>query len=81
MGKCTAVIGLNHSWVQYENSNDGEENHYRDVYDFEGNIQYMDGETCEIIAMDENTVTLMNDCNEYETFIISREQFDCDFVL
>lgn len=73
-------------WVTYSNSNEGEENYYRDVFSkVTGGLIYCFGESCKIEGYDEEKqkVTLSNDNiddNDYPAiFIISYEQFKADF--
>jgi len=67
-------------WVTCEDGNDGEKDHYRDVW-VDGILAYCFGETCIILGIDNsnNTVTLEN--NEQQIFSIPYEQYVKDFGL
>lgn len=81
----TAQPDANNSWVSTEKSNDGEENHYRDVYGVDLNSNnrvalYMYGESCIVkdINYAEKTITMINPDEDY-LFTINFEQFESDF--
>ena len=84
----TAYIGENREWATYSDGNNGEKNHYRDVYSKEnGSLLYCYGEECKIVGYDEEnyTVTLSNDdidSNDFlKTFTIPYKQYRADFGL
>ena len=80
--KVTAHTGTNKDWAEYSDSNEGEKNYYRDVYDV-GTviIIYMYGETCTIEGFNESeeTVLLSNEDCVIECFEIPYNQYKEDF--
>lgn len=83
----TANIGLNKSWVRYEDGNNGEKDYYRDVFGLDlltgqGDIVYMYGECCIIkgFNLENETVLLRNDSENVE-FEIPYYQYKEDFGL
>ena len=81
----TACIGLNKSWVRYEDGNNGEKDYYRDVFGIDiltgkGDIVYMDREYCIIkdFNIENETVLLRNDSENVE-FEIPYHQYKEDF--
>lgn len=79
-----AQIGENKDWITYSDSNDGEEDYYRDYMDEYGRIVYSHGERCIVTDYDKSMrlVKLQNDNIDYGSteFVISFEQFFEDFV-
>lgn len=80
-----ASIQEGRPWVTYSPGNNGEPNFYRDVLDEYGNALYCDGEVCKLIPWEhpeehQNEVFMTNEDNGVAWFIISREQFEADFV-
>ena len=81
----TACIGLNKSWVRYEDGNNGEKDYYRDVFGVDiltgkEDIVYMDSECCIIKGFNEEdkTIILRNDYQDIE-FEIPYNQYKEDF--
>lgn len=76
----TADIGLNKDWVNYSQGNNGEQDHYRDVW-VDGILAYCYGETCIVEGINRSnaTVTLTN--NQKQVFEIPYEQFKDDFKI
>ena len=77
-----ANIGLDKKWIRYSDSNDGEENYYKDYYEEDtGILCYSDGEICTIEGFNKvkGTVLLSNYNIDLEAFEISYEQCKSDF--
>lgn len=73
-----AQMGEDCPHAQFDNGNDGEKNYYRDVWGEEG-LLYCFGESCEVLDVADNFITLKNE-EEDLIFTISLEQFICDFL-
>lgn len=79
--QCIADISENQDHVTYSDSDDGEENYYRDVF-VDGFQSYSDGEVCTVEDTKEDSIVLSNDnaCDDgLHYFEISKEQFEKDF--
>jgi len=85
-----ASIDVGRSWIDYIEGNSGEPDYYREAWVY-GDVAYMDGEVCKIVAYDERagTVTMYcadGDCrgidgNYLGIFTIPYKQYVGDFGL